>query len=297
MSELEKSVVWSSMEDANMSSDDKSPVQEENTHMGGRSGVDTGWKRKLGWAQFEKEQSGSDRDEFFSASSDLAETKEKGEMRKSKEGKLLTSTGENRRVPKEHQHEGNEKEEQEEKDERAPSSSQRKEAKENESVGSLAGEGKDGTTLFTIKVDSDELFMSSGSEVEARSFFLEKGAAGPEQPPKTNPDFVFISETKRAASKLDSIFHNMGCTGTIGVDAINQSGGLFLAYFATNLGVKIVDCTKNFIFCKLVDGDLSYFDYFLYGDPNLEGRGEVWETLKKLLNANLGPTILLGDFN
>ncbi|KAL2945520.1 Plasminogen activator inhibitor 1 [Bienertia sinuspersici] len=73
---------------------------------------------------------------------------------------------------------------------------------------------------------------------------------------KTNPDFVFLSEIKCAASKLDSKFHYMGFTGIIGVDAVNQNG------------------------------DLSYFAYFLYGDPNLEGRGEVWETLKKLLNAN-----------
>ncbi|KAL2896563.1 DmX-like protein 2 [Bienertia sinuspersici] len=61
---------------------------------------------------------------------------------------------------------------------------------------------------------------------------------------------------------------------------MNQSGGLFLACFATNLDVKIVDCTKNFIFCKIVDG-----------------RKELWETINKLLNNNPGPTLLLGDFN
>ncbi|KAL2939783.1 Disease resistance protein RPP4 [Bienertia sinuspersici] len=85
--------------------------------------------------------------------------------------------------------------------------------------------------------------------------------------------------------------------GTFGVDAINQSGGLFLACFATNLEVKLVECTRNFIFCKIVDGLLFYFACFLYGNPNLEGRGEVWETLKNLFASNPGPTILLGDFN
>ncbi|KAL2924330.1 Phosphoglucosamine mutase, partial [Bienertia sinuspersici] len=89
----------------------------------------------------------------------------------------------------------------------------------------------------------------------------------------------------------------MGCTGTIGVDAADQSGGLFLACFATNLGVKILDCNKNFILYKIIDGDLFYFSYFFYGDPNMEGRGKVWESLKKLLNDNPGPAILLGDFN
>ncbi|KAL2926435.1 Cardiolipin synthase [Bienertia sinuspersici] len=89
----------------------------------------------------------------------------------------------------------------------------------------------------------------------------------------------------------------MGSKGTFGVDAINQSGGLFLACFATNLEVKLVECTRNFIFCKIVDGLLFYFACFLYGDPNLEGRGEVWEALKNLFASNPGPTVLPCDFN
>ncbi|KAL2924812.1 Uncharacterized protein RDABS01_022675 [Bienertia sinuspersici] len=88
-----------------------------------------------------------------------------------------------------------------------------------------------------------------------------------------------------------------GNTGTFGVDAINQSGGLFLACFATNLEVKLIECTRNFMFCKIVDGMLFYFACFLYGDPKLEGRGEVWEALKKLFASNPGPIVLLGDFN
>ncbi|KAL2922564.1 E3 ubiquitin-protein ligase SGR9 amyloplastic [Bienertia sinuspersici] len=44
---------------------------------------------------------------------------------------------------------------------------------------------------------------------------------------KTNPGFVFLSETKCSASNLSTIFNKWGCKGSTGVDALNFSGGLF----------------------------------------------------------------------
>ncbi|KAL2943654.1 Gamma-glutamyl phosphate reductase [Bienertia sinuspersici] len=55
---------------------------------------------------------------------------------------------------------------------------------------------------------------------------------------KTNPDFVFLSETKCSASLLFSSFSRMGCKGHAGVDAVNLSGGLFVAWFSTSMSVK-----------------------------------------------------------
>ncbi|KAL2929656.1 hypothetical protein RDABS01_035066 [Bienertia sinuspersici] len=83
----------------------------------------------------------------------------------------------------------------------------------------------------------------------------------------------------------------------MGVDALNWSGGLFVAWFSSSMLVKIVDCTKNFILCNVMDGPYFYYLCFLYGAPRIGNREDAWEALnEKLMNCQ-GPLIILGDFN
>ncbi|KAL2896562.1 Nuclear receptor coactivator 7 [Bienertia sinuspersici] len=58
-----------------------------------------------------------------------------------------------------------------------------KKQKKMEDKGPSMMEGKDGTTQFTIKIDLEELFVSSKSELKARSLSHDEGTAGPKQPP------------------------------------------------------------------------------------------------------------------
>ncbi|KAL2922765.1 Gamma-glutamyl phosphate reductase [Bienertia sinuspersici] len=98
-------------------------------------------------------------------------------------------------------------------------------------------------------------------------------------------------------SDLRSKFSKFGCTGSMGVDALNFNGGLFVAWFSTSMLVKVEECTKNFILCNISDGPYFYYLCFLYGAPKIEHREEVWEALNDKFSSRQGPLIMIGDFN
>ncbi|KAL2943470.1 NAD(P) transhydrogenase mitochondrial [Bienertia sinuspersici] len=114
---------------------------------------------------------------------------------------------------------------------------------------------------------------------------------------KTNPNFLFLSETKCSCQSLESFARRLGSGICTGVDGSDLSGGLFLALFNSSFSMNVLRKTKNFILCIINEADLKYLVCFLYGASYVEEREAVWTSLSEAICLVNLPTVILGDFN
>jgi hypothetical protein len=90
----------------------------------------------------------------------------------------------------------------------------------------------------------------------------------------------------------------LGLKILVGVDSAGQGGGLVL-FWHESLEVDLLGLSPRFIDVKVKDVNLNswYRITFVYGEPQVESRHLMWETLHHLRSVSPLPWMVLGDFN
>ncbi|XP_021866146.1 uncharacterized protein [Spinacia oleracea] len=83
---------------------------------------------------------------------------------------------------------------------------------------------------------------------------------------------------------------------SFGVDSMGSKGGL-LVFGWTKAVVRLVFSSSNLVLCSVLEsnGICRYFVY-VYGEPKVEDRKNVWDTLAMIISA-YPHCVLIGDFN
>jgi hypothetical protein len=90
----------------------------------------------------------------------------------------------------------------------------------------------------------------------------------------------------------------LGLKILVGVDSAGQGGGLVL-FWHESLEVDLLVLSPRLIDVKVKDVNLNswYRITFVYGEPQVESRHLMWETLHHLRLVSPLPWMVLGDFN
>ncbi|XP_056698540.1 uncharacterized protein [Spinacia oleracea] len=110
------------------------------------------------------------------------------------------------------------------------------------------------------------------------------------------PNFVFLSETKMSFIDVKTKLAFLNPSSCFGVDSVGSKGGLVVLTWS-NAAVSCILKTKNFVFCEIVEsnGSLIYI-LFVYGEPIVEDRGDVWIDLIRIIEQYPN-CLIMGDFN
>ena len=111
-----------------------------------------------------------------------------------------------------------------------------------------------------------------------------------------NPSFLFLSETKNNFSFMQDFQFDFGYDKLFTVEPSGTSGGLALFYM-NDSAVKIVYSNDRMIDVEAqIEGHKVYIT-FVYGDPVVTYRENVWERLTRMSIARSGAWMMIGDFN
>lgn len=111
------------------------------------------------------------------------------------------------------------------------------------------------------------------------------------------PDFVFLSETHSKEKKAIQILSNWDFEQSLEVPRSGLSGGLVLGW-SDNFQIQVIFQSINLIHVDTYDEKEDHcFITFLYGNPTLTKRNEVWQKLEQLGKDINGRWMCIGDFN
>ena len=113
---------------------------------------------------------------------------------------------------------------------------------------------------------------------------------------KHRTGFVFLSETKNRRLLLQDIQADLGFNHLFTVEPLGLSGGLALL-FMDEFQVNVLFSNNRMIDIEAVIDGIKVFMTFVYGDPVLEHRDQVWERLTRFSTTRNGPWFMIGDFN
>ena len=80
------------------------------------------------------------------------------------------------------------------------------------------------------------------------------------------------------------------------VEPLGLSGGLAL-FFMDEFQVNVLFSNNRMIDIEAVIDGIKVYMTFVYGDPVLERRDQVWERLTRFSTTRTGPWFLIRDFN
>ncbi|KAG7594034.1 Reverse transcriptase domain [Arabidopsis thaliana x Arabidopsis arenosa] len=89
----------------------------------------------------------------------------------------------------------------------------------------------------------------------------------------------------------------LGFENSFRVDAVGQSGGLWLLWRSSIGEVEIVDSLDQFIYATVKDGVEIMHLIVVYAAPSVNRRSWLWDHLKGVIQSIKGPLIVGGDFN
>ena len=110
------------------------------------------------------------------------------------------------------------------------------------------------------------------------------------------PSFLFLSETKNNFSFLQDFQFEFGYNKLFTVEPEGRSGGLALFYL-DSFDVEILFSNNRMIDIVAILEGQRVFITFVYGDPVVECRENVWERLTRMSLTRNGAWLMLGDFN
>jgi hypothetical protein len=112
------------------------------------------------------------------------------------------------------------------------------------------------------------------------------------------PSLVFLMETRRSAQRAMKLKWRLGLKNSVGVDSAGQGGGIIL-FWHESIEVVLLGLSPQFIDVKVKDVTLIswYRITFIYGEPHVESRHLMWETLHRLRSLSTLPWMVVGDFN
>jgi hypothetical protein len=109
---------------------------------------------------------------------------------------------------------------------------------------------------------------------------------------------VFLMKTHRSAQRAMKLKWRLNLKHSVGVDSAGQGGGIVL-FWHESLEEALLGMNPHFIDIKVKDASLNswYRITFVYGEPRMESRHLMWETLRRLRIVSNLPWLVLGDFN
>lgn len=100
------------------------------------------------------------------------------------------------------------------------------------------------------------------------------------------------------ASRSKNLCFRLGFRNWLSISSNGLSGGLAL-YWDDSIKVSLLAQNEHYIDVLIEeDADVGSWQVtFVYGEPRLENRRDMWERMRALCGEWLGPWLVLGDFN
>ena len=113
---------------------------------------------------------------------------------------------------------------------------------------------------------------------------------------RSQPDVIFLCETKASEERMDQVMHSVGFSNKVVVNAKGTTGGLCLMW-KSSLSVDLVDFNNDIIAIKISDVVCEWILVGFYGPSYAAKKKKAWENLSALLESFKIPWVCLGDFN
>lgn len=114
---------------------------------------------------------------------------------------------------------------------------------------------------------------------------------------KFNTDVLAIFETHAGGDRASRICQGLGFDQSFRVDAVGQSGGLWLLWRSEVGEVEIVQSSTQFIYAKIVKEQEVVNLIAVYAVPSPSRRSGLWDSLSEVISGVVGPLVVGGDFN
>ncbi|XP_010462654.1 PREDICTED: uncharacterized protein LOC104743246 [Camelina sativa] len=112
---------------------------------------------------------------------------------------------------------------------------------------------------------------------------------------KTN--ILALFEAHVGGDRAGRICQGLGFDNSFRVDAVGQSGGLWLLWRFGVGPVKVVEANNQFIYSTVGEGTDIMHLVVVYTDPTVSRRSGLWDKLREMLHGILEPVVVGGDFN
>ncbi|KAG7564109.1 Ribonuclease H domain [Arabidopsis suecica] len=110
-------------------------------------------------------------------------------------------------------------------------------------------------------------------------------------------DILAIFETHAAGDRAMRICRGLGFENSCRVDAVGQSGVLWLLWRSEVGDVEVVELDEQFIYAKVrKEGDVFHL-ITVYAAPSATRRSGLWGKLRTIIQGIDGPMMIGGDFN
>lgn len=108
-----------------------------------------------------------------------------------------------------------------------------------------------------------------------------------------HPKIVFLSDTRMSDSRSRNLRFKLGYRNSLGI-----SGGLVL-FWGESIKLSLLSQGERYFDVLVEDGSDGgpWRATFIYGEPRVENRPDMWERMRTLCGEWLGPWMLIGDFN
>lgn len=110
-------------------------------------------------------------------------------------------------------------------------------------------------------------------------------------------DILALFETHAGGDKAGKICQGLGFENSFRIDAVGQSGGLWLLWRNGIGSVTIVASSDQFIYAKVGEGLEVLHLVVVYAAPTVSRRSGLWDTLKGVIQGIDEPLVIGGDFN
>ena len=114
---------------------------------------------------------------------------------------------------------------------------------------------------------------------------------------KNYTDMLALFETHASGDKAGQICQSVGFDNSFRVDAVGQSGGIWLLW-RSNIGiVSVMASSEQFVHAKVVNGEDIFHLIVVYAAPSVSRRSGLWDQLKVVVEGISEPVVIGGDFN
>jgi len=110
-------------------------------------------------------------------------------------------------------------------------------------------------------------------------------------------DFLAMFETHSGGNRAERICRGLGFDNSYRVDAVGQSGGIWLLWRSGFGDLTIIESSDQFVVVRLQSDSEVLNIIAVYAAPSASRRSGLWEKLTEVIERLDGPVVIGGDFN